>query len=173
MLNRPLSEYPGLSTMIQQLNNDFRQEIGAKQASLDQIHAQVVLVTRELAEQRKKISAATQLAAEMERVKQITQNLESATTQELLFEWTRGQGTAIVEHGVPVDPAVEPSAGSPLIQLRRIVAFQRHADGILQTKLAGLEGASAEKLAQYRRVVATCVKLPVDKVDDVSRTHVR
>jgi len=80
--------------MIQQLNNDFRQEIGSKQSNLDQIHAQVVLVTRELAEERRKITAAQNLVKEVEAIQQQSHDLEKVLPLEATFEWYPGQSVS-------------------------------------------------------------------------------
>ena len=157
--------------MIQQLNNDFRQEIGSKQSNLDQIHAQVVLVTRELAEERRKITAAQNLVKEVEAVQQQSHDLEKVLPLEAAFEWYPGQMDSLA-HDAVVDPIVDRSSGSTLVQLRRIRTWQRRTEGLLDQKLLDVAATSAEKTAKYRKVIATCVKLPVDKVDEVSAASV-
>lgn len=155
--------------MIQQLNNDFRQEIGSKQSNLDEIHAQVVLVTRELAEERRKITAAQKLAKEVEAARQQSHDLEQIIPIEAAFEWYPGQVDALAQDAANIDPVVDRLVGSTLIQLRRIRKWQRRTEGLLEQKLLDVAASSAEKTAKYRKVVATCVKLPVDKVDEVCK----
>jgi hypothetical protein len=153
--------------MIQQLNNDFRQEIGQKQSNLDQIHAQVVLVTRELAEERRKITIAQNLAKEVETVQQQAHDLEQILPLESTFNWFPGQADSPAQEST-IDPALDLSDGQTTIQLRRIRTWQRRTEGLLGQKLISVETASSEKTAKYRKIIATCVKLPVEKVDDVS-----
>jgi hypothetical protein len=157
--------------MIQQLNNDFRQEIGTKQSNLDQIHAQVVLVTRELAEERKKITAAQNLVSEVEAVQQRVYNLERVIPLESAFEWFAGQDL-IEETDGPVDPVVDLSQEQPAIQLRRIRAWQQRTEGMMEKKMQAIQLAEADKLMQYRKIIATSVKMPVEKVDEVSPSRV-
>lgn len=153
--------------MIQQLNNDFRQEIGSKQSNLDQIHAQVVLVTRELAEERRKITAAQNLVKEVEAIQQQSHDLEKVLPLEATFEWYPGQADSVAQDAT-IDPIVDRSSGSTLVQLRRIRTWQRRTEGLLDQKLLDVAATSAEKTAKYRKVIATCVKLPVEQVDEVS-----
>ena len=157
----------GLSNMIQQLNNDFRQEIGTKQSNLDRIHAQVVLVTRELAEERRKITAAQNLVKQVEAAQQQAHDLEQILPIESGFEWYPGQTDSLAQDST-IDPTIDPSSGSNLVQLRRIRTWQRRTEGLLDQKMVEVESASAQKMAKYRKVIATCVKLPVEKVDEVS-----
>lgn len=55
-----------------------------------------------------------------------------------------------------------------LIKLHRIKSFQAQMQIAMESRLQGLQGASAEKEFQCKKIVALCTGIPIDKVEDVS-----
>ncbi|KAL0575971.1 transcriptional regulator swi6 [Marasmius crinis-equi] len=54
-----------------------------------------------------------------------------------------------------------------LIKLRRIKMWQARMEELMEERLRGLRGASAEKEYMCRRIVSLCTGVPVDKVEDM------
>jgi regulatory protein SWI6 len=143
-----------------------------KHAQVDQIRGDVISATNELAEHRKQLSAAQNRLTEYEEVQQRVANLERATKDEEVFNWYSGTNS-ITEATLGgeyngADPIV-PSEGSPdaVIQLRRIRQWQSISTVVMQQRLQAMEGMSAEKAVQYRKVIAACTKVPADQLDEV------
>lgn len=186
--------YLDLTAMIQQLSSDFTSEIKSKQEAFDVTQAHLRAATRELAEQRKQISLWQQKCGEQDQVVQRIRNTEKALSDEDEVDWSGrteadGQpadkdsaGPAFLRRGTQstiggaidlsstIDNEVPlPATDSPhtLIRLRRLKLFQDRIEKLLSNRLKGLQGASAEKEYQYKKIVSLCTNIPLDKVDDV------
>lgn len=187
-----------MTTMIQTLGNDFATEIKGKQDALDVTQAHLRAATRELSEQRKQIQSWTARCGEMDQVNQRVRNIEKALEDEDHFDWTgrteldgsdattlvgasfkmRGQTSTMSGLGGPVDlsfnldtePAM-PISDSPasLIKLRRLKIWHDRIERLMEARLRSLQGASAEKEFQCKKIVALCTGVPIDKIEDVSR----
>ena len=77
-----------MTTMIQNLSNDFSAEIKSKQDAFDVIQAHLRAATRELAEQRKQIQLWQTRCGELDKYLQRVRNLEQALHDEDRFDWT-------------------------------------------------------------------------------------
>ncbi|KAJ8095307.1 hypothetical protein PM082_010530 [Marasmius tenuissimus] len=68
---------------------------------------------------------------------------------------------------VDPDPPI-PTANTveALIKLRRMKMWQMRMEELMEERLRGLRGASAEKEYMCRRIVSLCTGVPVDKVED-------
>lgn len=190
-----------MTTMIQGLSTDFSIEIKSKQENLDVTQAHLRAATRELSEQRKQIQLWQSRCAELDQVHQRIRNLEKAISEEDGFDCTgrtdlagqdgsttagpafqwRGPsstmaavaGSTDVPFNVEIDPPI-PTAdtAASLIRLRRLKMWHIRMEELLEARLKSLQGASAEKEYQCKRIVALCTGIPIDKVEDVSRSVV-
>ena len=184
--------------MIRKLSADFASEIKSKQDAFDVTNAHVRAATRELAEQRKQIDMWKQRRSELDQVMQRVRNIEKALVTEGKMDWTgrtdasgspvaprssnpafrsRGPATAMPED-TPNDDAAEMSVEeqplpaedslASLIKMRRMKLYQDRMSRILEERLEGLRGSSAEKEYMSKKIVALCTGIPIDKVEDVS-----
>ena len=184
--------------MIQGLSTEFSAEIKAKQDSLDVTQAHLRAATRELSEQRKQIQAWQTRCAELDQINQRVRNLEKALADEDNFDWTgrtdlagldaaksagsafqwRGQNSTMAGLGGSVDLSFNVEAEPPLpttdtlqslIRLKRLQLWHTRMEELMQQRLKSLQGASAEKEYQCKRIVALCTGIPIDKVEEVCR----
>jgi hypothetical protein len=186
-----------MTTMIQELSTEFSTEIKTKQDSLDLTQAHLRAATRELSEQRKQIQVWQSRCGELDKVHQRIRNLEKAIADEDHFDWTgrtdlagkdgretagpafQWRGPSSTMTGIPgsmdISFSVEPEPPSPtgdsvssLIRLRRLKLWHTRMEELMQARLRSLQGASAEKEYQCKKVVALCTGIPMNKVEDVS-----
>src|SRR5882762_8493378 len=191
-----------MTGMIQGLSSEFSAEIKAKQDSLDVTQAHLRAATRELSEQRKQIQTWQARCAELDQVNQRVRNLEKALADEDNFDWTgrtdltghdaaksagsafqwRGQNSTMAGLGGTVDLSFNVEAEPPLptmdtfqslIRLRRLQLWHARMEELMQQRLKSLQGASAEKEYQCKKIVALCTGIPIDKVEEVSLFVVR
>ncbi|KAH7890817.1 apses-domain-containing protein [Phlebopus sp. FC_14] len=185
-----------MTAMIQGLSTEFSAEIKSKQDSLDVTQAHLRAATRELSEQRKQIQLWQSRCGELDQVHQRIRNLEKAIADEDKFDWTgrtdlagkdgresagpafqwRGPsstmagvaGSMDISFNVEIEPPI-PTADSvaSLIRLRRLKTWHIRMEELMQARLRSLQGASAEKEYQCKKIVALCTGIPVDKVEDM------
>ena len=181
--------------MIQKLSADFSAELKAKQDAYDVSNIHVKAATRELAEQRKRIDFWKQQHGDFDRVLQRVRNVEKALSNEDV-DWTGrteangnvvkpGSGNpAFVHRGsqsatsaldnkdfsqnLEAEPPIPTTDSlSNLIKMRRMKMFQDRIEKVLRDRVQSLQGSSAEKEYQGKRIVALCTGLPIDKVEQV------
>jgi len=186
-----------ITGIIQSLSTEFQGELKSKQDALDVTQAHLRAATRELSEQRKQITTWQTRCTELDQITQRIRNVEKALVEEDKFDWTgrtdlegndaratagpafqwRGSKSTMVGIGGSVDisfnvdaePPVPPGdSAADLIRLRRLVMWHRRMEELVQARLKGLQGASAEKEYQCKKIVALCTGIPLDKVEDVS-----
>lgn len=162
--------------MIQNLNNQFTDEVSIKQDRLDQIQDQVIETTRELAALRRRSAEENAKSAHLDRLAYQRQNLERALKAELTDEESvtaEGNGSAAA---VLPEEEIDPSVGElsdmegeeRTLRLRRIRAFQKEMEQQLQAKVASAQAVEDQKLEGYKKAMATRLKLPVEAIDEVS-----
>ncbi|OJA14993.1 hypothetical protein AZE42_04318 [Rhizopogon vesiculosus] len=185
-----------MTAMIQELSTEFSSEIKSKQDSLDLTQAHLRAATRELSEQRKQIQLWQGRCGELDKVHQRIRNLEKAIADEDHFDWTgrtdlagrdgremagpafQWRGPSSTMMGMPgsmdISFSVELDPSSPtgdsvssLIRLRRLKLWHIRMEELMQARLRSLQGASAEKEYQCKKVVALCTGIPIDKVEDM------
>lgn len=185
-----------MTGMIQGLSSEFSAEIKAKQDSLDVTQAHLRAATRELSEKRKQIQTWQARCAELDQVNQRVRNLEKALADEDNFDWTgrtdlaghdaaksagsafqwRGQNSTMAGIGGSVDLSFNVEAEPPLpttdtiqslIRLRRMQLWHTRMEELTQQRLKSLQGASAEKEYQCKKIVALCTGISIDKVEEV------
>jgi regulatory protein SWI6 len=186
-----------MTAMIQNLSTEFQGEIKSKQDALDVTQAHLRAATRELSEQRKQISVWQQRCGELDQLNQRVRNVEKAIADEDQFDWTgrtdldgsnalrsagpafrrRGASSTIVGIGGSVDVSFTVDAEPPvpstdsvanLIRLRRLKLWHLRMEELMKARLKTLQGASAEKEYQCKKIVALCTGMPIDKVEEVS-----
>ncbi|KAG8221006.1 apses-domain-containing protein [Butyriboletus roseoflavus] len=185
-----------MTTIIQNLSAEFSAEVKTKQDSLDVTQAHLRAATRELSEQRKQIQVWQSRCAELDQVHQRIRNLEKAIAEEDSFDWTgrtdlsgrdgretagpafqwRGlsstmagvAGSMDVSFSVETEPPIPTSDSvTSLIRLRRLNTWHLRMEELMEARLKSLQGASAEKEYQCKKIVALCTGIPVDKVQDM------
>ncbi|KAG7093689.1 hypothetical protein E1B28_007346 [Marasmius oreades] len=73
---------------------------------------------------------------------------------------------ALPSFNVDPDPPIPTTnTAESLIRLRRIIMWQARMEELMEERLRGLRGASAEKEYMCRRIVSLCTGVPVDKVE--------
>jgi len=183
--------------MIQGLSSDFSLEIKAKQEALDVTQAHLRAATRELSEQRKQIQAWQSRCGELDQVNQRIRNVDKALKDEDQFDWTgrtdldgndaretagpafqwRGASSTMVGMVGSMDISFNVEAEPPmpttetvasLIRLRRLKIWHTRMEELMAERLKSLQGASAEKEYQCKKIVALCTGIPIDKVEEVS-----
>lgn len=186
-----------MTSMIQNLSSDFQGEIKAKQDALDVTQAHLRAATRELSEQRKQIQQWQARCGELDQVNQRIRNVEKAIVDEDMFDWTgrtdlngddgrdsagpafqyRGASSTMIGIGGSVDISFSVDSEPPLpttdsvatlIKLRRMKAWHMRMEELVKSRLKGMQGATAEKEYQCKKIVALCTGLPLDKVEEVS-----
>jgi len=183
--------------MIQSLSTEFQAELKTKQDSLDVTQAHLRAATRELSEQRKQIQTWQIRCGELDQINHRVRNVQKALSQENMFDWTgrtdlegndaletagpafqhRGAASTMVGIGGTMDISFSVDSEAPLpaqdlvaslIKLRRMKMWHVRMEELINARLKSLQGASAEKEYQCKKIVALCTGLPLDKVEDVS-----
>ncbi|KAG5654376.1 hypothetical protein H0H81_003834 [Sphagnurus paluster] len=183
-----------MTTMIQGLSTEFQSEIKSKQDALDVTQAHLRAATRELAEQRKQVSAWQARCGELDQINHRMRNVEKAIVDEEQFDWTgrtdldgndardtagpafqfRGSNSTMIGIGGSVDISVNVDAEPPiptgdsvatLIRLRRLKIWHLRMEELMKARLKTLQGASAEKEYQCKKIVALCTGIPIDRVE--------
>ncbi len=94
----------------------------------------------------------------------------------------RGSGSTMIGIGGVVDISVNVDSEPPmpggatgggdsvatLIRLRRMKIWHQRMEDLVKARLRSLQGASAEKEYQCKKIIALCTGIPIDKVEDVS-----
>ncbi|KAI0050964.1 apses-domain-containing protein [Auriscalpium vulgare] len=185
-----------MTSIIQGLSAEFSAEVKVKQDSLDVTQAHLRAATRELSEQRKQIQIWQAKCAEYDQVNQRIRNLERALVDEDKFDWTgrteldgsdarttagpgfawRGQASTMsglgglvdVSFNLDAEPTI-PMSDSPasLIRLRRLKTWHVRMEKLVEERLKNLQGASAEREFQCKKIVALCTGVPIDKVEEM------
>lgn len=183
--------------MISSLSNEFSTEIKSKQDALDKTQAHLRAATRQLSEQRKQIATWQTKCGELDQVSQKVRNLDRALTDEDNFDWTgrteldgrdgretagpafqwRGAASTTIGVNGSVDASfnnVDPEPPVPtgdsvqtLIRLRRMKLWHQRMEELLNARMKGLQGASAEKEYQCKKIVALCTGVSIDRVEEV------
>ena len=185
-----------MTAMIQNLSTEFQSEIKTKQDGLDVTQAHLRAATRELSEQRKQIQAWQARCSELDQINQRVRNVEKAVADEDQFDWTgrtdlegndaresvgpafqyRGTSSTMIGVGGSVDVSFSLDSEPPLpttdsvaslIKLRRLRLWHMRMEELVKARLKSLQGASAEKEYQCKKIVALCTGLPIDKVEEV------
>lgn len=162
--------------MIQVLNNQFTDEVSTKQDRLDLVQAQVIEATRELATLRRQLAEENTKSAQLDSVEHKRQNLERALKAELADVWSETADNDNSADGVLLEEEIDPSANDlsdmeeeeRIVHLRRIRAFQKQMEEKLQAKLASAHDVETKKLEEYKKAMATRLKVPVEAIDEVS-----
>ncbi|KAJ7504348.1 transcription factor [Mycena galericulata] len=91
------------------------------------------------------------------------------------FQW-RGTNSTMVGVGGSIDISTNVEAEPPipptdsvasLIRLRRLKLWHARMEDLMKARLKGLQGASAEKEYQCKKIVALCAQIPIDKVEEM------
>lgn len=185
-----------MTAMIQNLSTEFQSEIKTKQDGLDVTQAHLRAATRELSEQRKQIQACQIRCSELDQINQRIRNVNKAFIDEDQFDWTgrtdlegndaresvgpafqyRGTSSTMIGVGESVDVSfsLDPEPPLPttdsvasLLKLRRLKLWHIRMEELVKARLKSLQGASAEKEYQCKKIVALCTGLPINKVEEV------
>nr|VWO96984.1 Uncharacterized protein [Ganoderma boninense] len=172
-----------ITTMIQGLGSDFGTEVKSKQDALDVTQVHLRAATRELSEQRRQIQHWQARCGELDQTTQRVRNLERALNDEDSFDWTgrsepppdggpRGGQAGAVDMPMPVNLDVDPTvpmgdSAATLVRLRRMKMWYARVEQLLETRMRSLQGASAEKEFQCKKIVALCTGVPIDKVEEL------
>ncbi|KAG6813885.1 hypothetical protein H0H92_006292 [Tricholoma furcatifolium] len=186
-----------MTTMIHSLSTEFQSEIKTKQDALDVTQAHLRAATRELAEQRKQVTTWQSRCGELDQITHRIRNVEKAIVDEDQFDWTgrtdlegkdrhdtagsafqwRGSNSTMVGIGGSVDISFSLDAEPPiptgdsvanLVRLRRLKIWHLRMEELMKARLKMLQGASAEKEYQAKKVVALCTGIPVNQVEEAS-----
>ncbi|KAF7309783.1 Transcriptional factor [Mycena indigotica] len=90
------------------------------------------------------------------------------------FRWRPTMGTGELPHmasnleAEPPIPVVD--SLESLVQLRRLKLWHARMEDLTKARLKGLQGASAEKEYQCKKIVALSTQQPIDKIEDLLET---
>lgn len=161
------------------MNKTFDTEMERHVEALSAVEKNVRIATKSLAERRQQVDAARSRLAPLEQVAERAANAKRALESEK--DWTcrvplNNESTLPPAFGIlpPLLPGAESETKLPelgeanLVTLRRLDAWEDRAAKLLEERAAELEGDGAERAVQYRKVIALCAKVPVERVDTVS-----
>jgi len=171
--------------MIHGLSAEFALEIKTKQDQLDVTQAHLRAATRSLSEQRKEMQLSQTRCSEMDLIMQRIKNLEKAIVDEDNVDWS-GHSVDLrsvmdtSESTLPqLDPAM-PISFSPsdptvpmsntkesLIRLRRLNAWHKRMEKFMEDRLRSLQGASAEKEFQCKKILALSTGIPFENIEEM------
>ena len=78
------------------------------------------------------------------------------------------KGNVDVSFNVEDDPPLPTDdSAATLIKLRRMKLWHLRVEELVRDRLKGLQGASAEKEYQCKKIVALCTGISIDKVEEV------
>lgn len=182
-----------MTAMINDLSTEFQTELKAKQDVLASVQNRLRLSTRSLAEQRRQIQSWQSKCGELDQVQQRIRNIERALALEDRVDWTgrtvidgrpntagpfvyRGPESTLV--GVGFDdmatnsldfepPVPEENTHDALIKMRRMKLWLSRTGEMMELRLKELQGASAEKEFQCKRIVSLCTGVPLNQVEQV------
>lgn len=176
-----------LTSTITNLGADFTAELKGKADALERTQENHRTATRELAEQRKAIAHWRQQNSKAEEQKRRINSLQRAIASESSFDWTgrleldgRPCGNPTFAYNGPesILQASDPSpsgsseiqipagnSAEDLIRLRRLWTWHARAVDLLRQRMHKVKGSSSELETRYRRIVAQCCGMPVDRVD--------
>jgi hypothetical protein len=175
-----------IAAIFENINETFSNEILAKQTVLNQTEQNVRHATRSLADKRQQIHRSQLALTELEQIGRKSENIRKTLSTVESQNWTGRSDSQPVgpafksipahieqsavtassggtEIGLPI-----PSEANAVVTLRRMLEWEKRAAQLLEQKIQSLEGEGLEKELKYRRLVALCTKVPVEKVDGVS-----
>ncbi|KAJ7623198.1 transcription factor [Roridomyces roridus] len=88
------------------------------------------------------------------------------------FQWRGTHSTMVgsidISANVEPEPPIPPTDSLPsLIRLRRLKMWHARMEDLMKARLKGLQGASAEKEYQCKKIVALCAQIPIEKVEEM------
>jgi regulatory protein SWI6 len=179
--------------MITGLSTEFSAEMKSKQEGLATTQTQLRASTRSLADQRRQIQSWQAKCGELDQIQQRMRNLEKALAEEDKFDWTgrsavdgepltkgafafRGIDSTLrgvgfddgATHPLEVEPPL-PTTNTPesLMRMRRMKAWHTRTEEMMEARLRQLQGASADKEFQCKKIVSLCTGVPMDQVEQV------
>lgn len=176
-----------IAAIFENINETFSSEILAKQTVLNQTEQNVRHATRSLADKRQQIHRSQIALTELEQIGRKSENIRRVLPTLESQDWTgRSDSQPVGPAFRPIPKHVEqptvtsvssgteiglPGVGEPnaVVTLRRMLEWEKRAAQMLEQRIQSLEGEGLEKELKYRRLVALCTKVPVEKVDGVSQ----
>lgn len=182
-----------ISAIFETISETFSNEMLQKQTKLNATEASVRHATRALADKRQQVQRAQTALGEMEQMQQRSENVRRAVETVSGDDWTgrtllaqmgemdlppafrpvgpsvaaQAQQLAAAVHGEEI-PVPERGEENALVKLRQLALWEDRIAQVLEDRIQSLQGESAEKAVNYRRIVGHCTKVPIDKVDGVS-----
>lgn len=171
--------------MIHGLSAEFALEIKTKQDQLDVTQAHLRAATRSLSEQRKEMQLSQTRCSEMDLIMQRIKNLEKAIVDEDNVDWsghsvdlrsvmdTSESTLPQLDPAMPIsfshsDPTVPMSnTKESLIRLRRLNAWHKRMEKFMEDRLRSLQGASAEKEFQCKKILALSTGIPFENIEEM------
>ena len=185
----PLTCLVDISAIFETINDTFAAEMTVKQTVLNTTESSVRTATKALAEKRQQVVQAQATIEELERVQQKIENLQRATDLTSLStpeSWTGRSSIGFESEAPSAFRLLPPSVPRPVIsggsdgvpipqkgeedlmmRVKRQSLWEDRMAQVLEDKIQGLEGETADKAVKYRKLVSLCTKVPVDKVDNV------
>lgn len=182
-----------MTAMINDLSTEFQAELKSKQDVLASVQAKLRASTRTLADRRRQIQTWQFKCGELDQVQQRIRNIERALALEDRVDWTgrtavdgepmtkgpfayRGPESTLV--GVGFDdmstnslefepPIPEENNRDSLIKMRRMKLWLSRTGETMRSRLRELQGASAEKEFQCKKIVSLCTGVPIEQVEQV------
>ncbi|GAA5843852.1 hypothetical protein JCM11251_003532 [Rhodosporidiobolus azoricus] len=185
-----------LNEQLSKIRASFEIELVSKTTELDSKRQQLQDLTRQLAEQRREVARWQGEASATEEQAQRIKNLQNAIDEEDAFDWTgrtevdgspasalagpgftyRGPGSTLsnLPSGIGIEFDADPPApetengvtGEALVHLLRLQAWYERVEGLMRQRVELLEGGNGDLERKLRRLVASQVGIPEDKVEE-------
>ncbi|GJJ11329.1 hypothetical protein Clacol_005561 [Clathrus columnatus] len=182
-----------MTAMINNLSTEFQTEIKTKQDVLASVQSKLRASTRSLADQRRQIQTWQLKCGELDQVQQRIRNIERALVLEDRVDWT---GRTAVDGEVPIKgpfayqgpdstlvgvgfddmatnsiefepPIPEENSHRTVIKMRRMQLWLSRTAEMMRSRLKELQGASAEKEFQCKKIVSLCTGVPIDQIEQM------
>ncbi|KAK4686008.1 regulatory protein SWI6, partial [Tremellales sp. Uapishka_1] len=169
-----------IATIFSTISETFDNEMTVKQTALNKTQASVRHTTKALAEKRQQVASIQSALTELEQIKTKSENLTKALHAPSRIDFTGRTNSTLsafqqsafgignvafsAEGGAEI-AIPERGSESALVNLRRMMMWETRVGEMLENTIQGLEGEGSEKEVRYRKLVALCTKVPVDKVD--------
>ncbi|ODV91788.1 hypothetical protein CANCADRAFT_30114 [Tortispora caseinolytica NRRL Y-17796] len=160
-----------MESLITNLNDDFKAEIGRKQQAIDKVHSNLRELSSKLGIYRSGAELVKSKTNNLADLKQQVQNLERALqVEDAEFRRKNPNSEAITQAfrgEFDADQPFRNSEGLPLPVLRaRVAAYQANRD-ILRDLATQLQSRSSELESKYRKVVSLCTGVEEGRVDSL------
>ncbi len=153
-----------MSQLVEEMNVIYSQELKSKQERLQETHAQLRDMTRELAETRRQNLLLKQQNNRLPELLHRIHNLEQYLNEEL------AKNQPIMKlPDIALDANYESKSKNELLQeclnLREVVAAREAVEAQLRSDIIQLRGESGSQELHCKKIIAACCNVPIESVE--------